>query len=85
MLRLYVMDHPSKWEDCIHLVEFYYNNGYQASLKMNPFEALYGRKCNTPVNWDNPADRAIVGPELLKEMEEQMLKIRWNLNDSQDR
>jgi hypothetical protein len=44
MLRMYVMDKPSKWEDYLHLVEFAYNNGYQASLKMSPFEALYGRK-----------------------------------------
>jgi hypothetical protein len=49
--RMYVMDQPSKWEDYIHLVEFSYNNGYQASLKMSPFEALYGRKCNTLVSW----------------------------------
>jgi hypothetical protein len=41
MLRMYVMDKPSKWEDYLHLVEFAYNNGYQASLKMSPFEALY--------------------------------------------
>jgi hypothetical protein len=54
MLRMYVMDKPSKWEDYLHLVEFSYNNGYQASLKMSPFEALYGRKCNMPVSWDNP-------------------------------
>ena len=74
MLRMYVMDKPSKWEDYLHLVEFYYNNGYQTSLKMSPFEALYGRKCNTPVSWDNPADRAVVGPDLLREMEEKMLK-----------
>jgi hypothetical protein len=70
MLRMYVMDKPSKWEDYLHLVEFSYNNGYHASLKMSPFEALYGRKCNTPVSWDNPTDRAVVGPELLREMEE---------------
>jgi hypothetical protein len=44
MLRMYVMDKPSKWEDYLHLVEFSYNNGYQNSLKMSPFEALYGRK-----------------------------------------
>jgi hypothetical protein len=43
---------------------------------MSPFESLYGRKCNTPVSWDNPADRAIVGPDFLKEMEEKMLKIK---------
>jgi hypothetical protein len=61
ILRMYVMDKPSRWEDYLHLVEFAYNNGYHASLKMSPFEALYGRKCNTPVSWDNPADRAVVG------------------------
>jgi hypothetical protein len=85
ILRMYVMDKPSKWEDYLHLVEFAYNNGYQTSLKMSPFEALYGRKCNTLVSWDNPVDRAVVGPELLKEMEDQMLKIKQNLKVSQDR
>jgi hypothetical protein len=82
---MYVMDKPSKWEDYLHLVEITYNNGYQTSLKMSPFEAFYGRKCNTLVIWDNPADRAVVGPLLLKEMEEQMLEIKKNLRDAQDR
>jgi hypothetical protein len=85
MLRMYVMDKPSRWEDYLHLVEFAYNNGYHASLKMSPFEALYGRKCNTLVSWDNPADRTVVGPELLKEMEDQMIKIKQNLKAAQDR
>jgi hypothetical protein len=80
MLRMYVMDKPSKWEDYLHLVEFAYNNGYQASLKMSPFEALYGRKCN--MRWDNPSDREVVGPELLREMEEKMMKIKQNLKDA---
>jgi hypothetical protein len=62
MLRMYVIDKPSKWEDYLHLVEFSYNNGYQASLKMSPFEALYGRKCNTPVSWDNLADKVVLRP-----------------------
>jgi hypothetical protein len=62
MLRMHVMDQPSKWEDYIHLVEFSYNNEYHASLKMSQFETLYGRKCNTLVSWDNPANRAVVGP-----------------------
>jgi transposase InsO family protein len=44
MLRMYVMDKPSKWEDYLHLVKFAYNSGYHTSLKMSPFEALYGRK-----------------------------------------
>jgi hypothetical protein len=85
MLRMYVMDKPSKWKDYLHLVEFVYNNGYQASLKMSPFEALYGRKCNTPVSWDNPADRVVLGPEFLKDMENQMVRIRKNLKATQDR
>jgi hypothetical protein len=82
MLRMYVMDRPSKWEDYIHLVEFAYNNGYQASLKINPFEALYDKKCNTIVSWDNPADKAVIGLDLLKEMEEKMGNIKHNLNAS---
>jgi hypothetical protein len=85
ILRMYVMDKPSIWEDYLHLVEFAYNNGYHALLKMSPFEALYGRKCNTPMSWDNPADRTVVGPDLLKEMEDQMIKIKQNLKSSQDR
>jgi len=44
MLRMYVMDKPSKWKKYLHQVEFSYNNGYHAYLKINPFEALYGRK-----------------------------------------
>jgi hypothetical protein len=52
---------------------------------MSPFEALYGRKYNTPVSWDNPTDRAVVGPDLRMEMEEKMLKIKQNLKVAQDR
>ena len=52
---------------------------------MSPFEAMYGRKCNTPISWDNPIDRVIVGPELLNDMEDKMVKINKNLNVSQDR
>jgi hypothetical protein len=85
MLRMYVVDKPYKWEDYLHLLKFAYNNGYQASLKMIPFEALYGRKCNTPISWDNPADRAVIGPKIFREMEEKMLKIKQNLKVSQDR
>jgi hypothetical protein len=85
MLRMYLMGQPLKWEDYIHLLEFDYNNGYRASLKMSLFEALYGRKCNAPMSWDNPVDRAIVGLDLLREMEEKMEKIKNNLKVSRDR
>jgi hypothetical protein len=79
MLRMYVRDKPSNWEDYLHLVEFSYNNVYQTSLNMSPFEALYGRKCNTLVSWDNSTDKVVLGPEFLKDMEDQMVKIKHNL------
>jgi hypothetical protein len=66
ILTMHVMDELSKYEDYLRLVEFSYNNGYQASLKMNPFESFYGRKCNTPVSWDKPTDRVVLGPKFLK-------------------
>jgi hypothetical protein len=82
---MYVMDKPSKWEDYLHLVDFSYNNGYRDSFMMIPFEALYGRKCSTLVSWDNPTNRVLLGPEFLKDMEDQMVKIKQNLKATQDR
>ena len=79
MIRMYVMDKPNKGEDYLHLVVFTYNNGKQLSLGMSPYEALYGRRCRTPVTWDNPVNRVVFGPELLKEMEQEVVRIRQNL------
>ena len=69
LLRMYVKEQPGKWEDYLHLVEFAYNNHYQASARYSPFEILYGGKCNTPISWSNPVERLVLGPGLLKEME----------------
>jgi hypothetical protein len=82
---MYVMDKPTKWEDYLPLVEFTYNNGYQSSTKMSPFEILYGRKCTTPISWDNPVDRIMVGPDMLQEMESMVKKAQQNLKVAQDR
>ena len=79
LLRMYVKDQPGKWEDYLHLVEFAYNNNYQVSAKFSPFKILYGRKCNTHISWSNPVDRLVLGPELLKEMEEIVRKVQGNL------
>ena len=85
MLIMYIREKPSKWEDYLHLVEFSYNNHYQASTKYNPFEILYGRKCNTPISWSNPVDRLVLGLELLKEMELTVKQVQGNLKAAQDR
>ena len=52
MIRMYVMDKLGKWEDYLHLVEFAYNNNFQVSASMSPFEILYGLKCNTAISWE---------------------------------
>ena len=69
MLPMYVRDYPKKWEDYLHLVEFAYNNHYQASTKLSPFEILHGRKCNTPITWSNLVDRLKLEPDMLKSLE----------------
>jgi hypothetical protein len=69
MLHMYVRTKPNKWEDYLHLVEFAYNNGYQTSTKLSPFEVLYERIRTTPISWDNSVERLMVGPEMLQETE----------------
>ena len=82
---MYVKKQPGKWEDYLHLVEFAYNNHYQASSRYSPFEIMYGRKCNTPISWSNPVDRLVLGTELLKEMELIVKQVQGNLKIAQDR
>ena len=79
MLLMYVMDKPTKWEDDLHLVEFAYNNGQQASLGMSPYEALYGKRCRAPVTWDDRVNMIVLGPKLLKKIEQEVVKIRHTL------
>jgi len=79
------MQQPTRWEEYLHLVEFAYNNGYHASLRMSPFEVLYGRKYRIPSSWSGPEDRLMLGPEMLKEMEAMVKRVRANLKVAQDR
>jgi transposase InsO family protein len=85
MLRMYVMDQHKCWEEFFPLVEFAYNNNYQSTIKMAPFEFLYGRPCQTSLSWDRLEDRVLVGPEVIQEMEEQMQSIRQRIKEAQDR
>jgi hypothetical protein len=50
MLRACILDYLEKWDECLPLAEFSYNNSYQARIKMAPFEALHGRRCRTSLN-----------------------------------
>jgi transposase InsO family protein len=73
------------WDKRLPYAEFSYNNSYQASLKMSPFEALYGRNCRTPSHWDQPSERQVFGPDILHEAEENVRMVRENLKAAQSR
>ena len=79
MLRMYVMNNPTKWEYYLHLAEYSYNNRYHTSANMSPFEVLYGRKCRTLVTWNSSVDRLVLGPVLLKDLEQLVTKVQLNL------
>jgi transposase InsO family protein len=66
MLHMYVMDQHKRWEEFLPLVEFAYNISYQSTIKMAPFEFLYGRPCQTPLSWDWLEDRVLVGPKVIQ-------------------
>ena len=65
MLRAIAMEWQGSWDEHLDLVEFSYNNSYQASIQMAPFEALYGRRCRSPVYWDDFTEAVTLGPDLL--------------------
>src|SRR3954468_17259814 len=85
MLRACVLEYGSKWEDCLLFTEFSYNNSYQASLQMAPFEVLYGRKCRTPLNWSETGERTLIGTDIIQHAEDQVRVIRKHLKAAQSR
>jgi hypothetical protein len=85
MLRACVLNYPDKWDQCLPLTEFSYNNSYQESLRMTPFKALYDRCCRTPMNWIEPSERMIFDPDLVIEAEEIVHCIESNLKTAKAR
>jgi hypothetical protein len=85
MLRAFVLQYDQNWDKCLSLAEFSYNNSYQTSLKMAPFEALYGRRCRTPLSWSQIGERKIFGPDFVTEAEEKVKTIQNNLKAAQSR
>jgi hypothetical protein len=73
------MEYPGSWDKNLPWAEFLYNNSYQESLKMVPSEALYGRQCRTPLNWIEPGEKAIFGPDIVVEAEATVRHIQENL------
>ncbi|GJR46344.1 putative reverse transcriptase domain-containing protein [Tanacetum coccineum] len=85
MLRACVIDLGKGWERHLPLVEFSYNNSYHAGIKASPFEALYGRKCRSPVFWAKIGDVQLIGPEIIHETTKKIVQIRQCLQAARDR
>ena len=84
-MRACVMEFKGSWDTHLALMEFAYNNSYQASIEMAPFEALYGRKCRTLVCWDEVGERKLVGPKLVHITLEKVKVFSDNLKIARDR
>ncbi|GJV87191.1 putative reverse transcriptase domain-containing protein [Tanacetum coccineum] len=85
MLRACVLDFEGSWDVYLLLVEFSYNNSYHASVRCAPFEALYGRKCRSPIMWAEVGEGQLIGPELVQETTEKISQIKDRLKAARDR
>ncbi|CAA7012851.1 unnamed protein product [Microthlaspi erraticum] len=85
LLRMCVLDWGGHWADHLSLVEFAYNNSFQASIGMAPFEALYGRPCRTPLCWTQVGERSMYGATYVQETTEKVRVVRLNMKEAQDR
>ncbi|GJZ68491.1 putative reverse transcriptase domain-containing protein [Tanacetum coccineum] len=85
MLRACVMDFGGSWDTHLPLVEFSYNNSYHTSIKCAPFEALYGRKCRSPVIWTEVGESQLIGPEIVQETTKKIIQIKERLKTARSR
>ncbi|GJX72394.1 putative reverse transcriptase domain-containing protein [Tanacetum coccineum] len=85
MLRAYILDFGGSWYVHLSLVEFSYNNSYHSSVRCMPFEALYGRKCRSPIMWAEVREGQLIGPELVQETTKKISQIKDRLKAARDR
>ncbi|KAL4023074.1 hypothetical protein IC575_016822 [Cucumis melo] len=85
MLRACALEFPGSWDSHLHLMEFAYNNSYQATIGMAPFEAWYDKCCRSPVCWGEVGEQRLMGPELVQSTNEAIQKIRSRMHTAQSR
>nr|GFA73220.1 putative reverse transcriptase domain-containing protein [Tanacetum cinerariifolium] len=85
MLRACVIDFGKGWVNHLPLVEFSYNNSYHVSIKVAPFEALYGRKCRSPVSWNEVGEFHLTGPKIMQETTKKIVQIKQRIQAARDR
>ncbi|GJT67783.1 putative reverse transcriptase domain-containing protein [Tanacetum coccineum] len=84
MLRACVIDFGKGWVKHLPLAEFSYNNNYHASIKAAPYEALYGKKCRSPVCWAKVGEAQLTGPKMIQETMEKIVMIKQRIQAAQD-
>jgi hypothetical protein len=85
MLRACVLEHQESWDQNLPYAELSYNNSYQESLKMAPFEVLYGHQCCTPLNWIELGEKVTFGPNIIKEVEATVRHVQDSLKAAKSR
>ena len=85
MLRACVIDFQKSWNMYLPLIEFAYNNSFHSSIGLAPYEALYGRKCRSPIHWDEMGERRFLGPKMVQRTSEAIKKIRKRMLTAQSR
>ncbi|GJZ46365.1 putative reverse transcriptase domain-containing protein [Tanacetum coccineum] len=84
MLRACVLDFGGSWDVHLPLVEFSYNSSYHSSVRCTSFEALYGRKCRSPITWAEVGEGQLIGPELVQETTKKISQIKDRLKAARD-
>lgn len=82
---MYALDFQGSWEDYLPLAKFAYNNSFHSSIGMAPYEALYGRKCRSPICWIEVKDKALLGPEIVQDTSDKIKIIQQRLKMAQSR
>jgi len=85
LLRTCVLYHLGTWSDMLPLVEFTYNNSYHSSIGMASYEALYGRRCRTPLCWQHDRESIVLGLEFLQQTTENVKMIQDRMKATQNR
>ena len=85
MLRACVIDFRGSWDDHLALIEFAYNNSYHTSIQMAPYEALYGRKCRSPIGWFDVGETKLIGPDMIQQAVDKVKLIQERLLAAQSR
>ena len=85
MLRACIIDFKGSWDDHLPLIEFAYNNSYHSSIQMAPYEALYGRKCRSPIGWFDVGETKLIGPDVIQQAVDKVKLIQERLLAAQSR